>query len=70
MTLAYSAKSRAEVDEIFLKLEAAHVKIAKRPQEAFWGGYSGYFQDPDGYYWEVGYANLWRFDENDMLIVE
>jgi catechol 2,3-dioxygenase-like lactoylglutathione lyase family enzyme len=70
MTLAYNAKSRAEVDEMFRKLEARGVKIAKQPQEVFWGGYSGYFQDPDGYYWEVGHADLWKFDENDMLVVE
>jgi catechol 2,3-dioxygenase-like lactoylglutathione lyase family enzyme len=70
MTLAYNAKSRAEVDEIFRKLEARGVKIAKQPQEVFWGGYSGYFQDPDGYYWEVGYADIWKFDKNDMLVIE
>ncbi|MCC8115782.1 MAG: VOC family protein, partial [Planctomycetes bacterium] len=35
----------------------------------FWGGYSGYFRDPDGYYWEVAYWDGWRFDENGMLII-
>ncbi|GHV28036.1 glyoxalase [Synergistales bacterium] len=70
ITMAYNAKSKAEVDEIFLKLKEAGVKIAKQPQTVFWGGYSGYFQDPDGYYWEVAYADIWKFDGNDMLIIE
>lgn len=43
--------------------------IAKKPEKVFWGGYSGYFQDPDGYYWEVAYGPDWKFDENEMLII-
>jgi uncharacterized protein len=45
-------------------------KIVKAPQKVFWGGYSGYFSDPDGYHWEVAYAESWNFDENDMLIID
>jgi catechol 2,3-dioxygenase-like lactoylglutathione lyase family enzyme len=70
ITLAYNAKSKAEVDAIFARIESLGGKIAKWPQTVFWGGYSGYFQDPDGYYWEVAYADIWKFDENDMLIIE
>lgn len=70
ITLAYNAKSAEEVDRIFETVEQAGGKIVKAPQKVFWGGYSGYFSDPDGYYWEVAYAESWNFDENDMLIID
>lgn len=70
ITLAYNAKSREEVDRIFARIEEIGGSVAKAPQDVFWGGYSGYFRDPDGYYWEVAYADSWKFDANDMLIIE
>ncbi|MBC9943840.1 VOC family protein [Leucobacter sp. cx-328] len=70
ITLAYNAKSEAEVDALFAKIESIGGSIAKAPERVFWGGYSGYFRDPDGYHWEVAYADTWQFDENDMLIIE
>lgn len=69
-TLAYNAKSIEEVDGIFTKAKKAGGVIEKAPQRVFWGGYSGYFSDPDGYYWEVAYSEEWEFDENDMLIIK
>ncbi|ETT85323.1 VOC family protein [Viridibacillus sp. FSL R5-0477] len=68
-TLAYNGKSKEEVDEIFVLAKKAGAKIVKEPETVFWGGYSGYFQDPNGYYWEVAYGENWEFDENDMLII-
>lgn len=53
ITLAYNARSREEVDAVFAQVQALGAVIAKPPQETFWGGYSGYFADPNGYYWEV-----------------
>ena len=70
ITLAYNAKTRAEVDEIIKKIKETGGEVVKEPQEVFWGGYSGYFSDPDGYYWEVAYSEDWEYDENDMLIVD
>ena len=70
ITLAYNAKSVEEVDEIIKKAERAGGIVEKSPQRVFWGGYSGYFSDPDGYYWEVAYWEDWHFDENDMLIIK
>jgi catechol 2,3-dioxygenase-like lactoylglutathione lyase family enzyme len=52
-TLAHLAKSKAEVDKIYAQAIAAGAK--KHPQDAFWGGYSGYFADPDGCLWEVAF---------------
>lgn len=70
ITLAYNAKSQEEADAIFARIEGLGGRIAKQPQRVFWGGYSGYFQDPDGYYWEVAFFEGWKFDANDMLIIE
>lgn len=70
ITLAYNAKSKEEVDDIFELAKKAGAKIVKKPETVFWGGYSGYFQDPSGHYWEVAYGENWKFDENDMLIIE
>lgn len=68
-TLAYNAKTKEEVDTIFLEIEKIGGKIVKEPKPTFWGGYGGYFQDLDGYCWEVAYAEAWTFDENDMLVI-
>ena len=54
-TLAYNVGSPEEVDGLFKLLEDAGVTILKAPQKVFWGGYSGYFADPDGHPWEVAY---------------
>ena len=69
ITLAYNGKSKKEVDEVFALAEKAGAKIIKEPETVFWGGYIGYFQDPNGYYWEVAYGDNWAFDENEMLII-
>lgn len=55
ISLAYNARSREEVDAVLAEAETAGGRILKRGQEAFWGGYSGYFADPDGYLWEVAW---------------
>ena len=66
-TLAHNAKSESEVDEIIADLKSKGVKIVKEPQKVFWGGYSSYFADPDGYLWEVAYNPFFPFDENGNL---
>ncbi|MFZ3577787.1 VOC family protein [Virgibacillus sp. DJP39] len=70
ISLAYNAKSAEEVDEVMEKAKQAGATIVKPPERVFWGGYSGYFADPDGYHWEVAFGDMWKFDENDMLIIE
>ncbi|QDR81575.1 VOC family protein [Sporomusa termitida] len=70
ITLAINLKSAAEVDQLMETVAAADGIIAKKPAKFFWGGYSGYFQDPDGYYWEVAYSADWQFDHNDMLVID
>jgi catechol 2,3-dioxygenase-like lactoylglutathione lyase family enzyme len=55
ITLAYNTRSQEEVDSILAQAAAAGAKILKPAQEASWGGYSGYFSDPDGFLWEVAW---------------
>jgi catechol 2,3-dioxygenase-like lactoylglutathione lyase family enzyme len=55
MALAYNARSREEVDAVLAEAEAAGATVLKNAREAFWGGYSGYFADPDGFPWEVAW---------------
>ena len=54
-TLSHNVVSEAEVDQTIEKAASAGAIVVKPPQKAFWGGYSGYFMDPDGYLWEVAY---------------
>lgn len=67
VTLAYNAQSDSEVDEIIADLKSKGVKIRKEPQKVFWGGYSSYFADPDGYLWEIAYNPFFPFDDNGNL---
>lgn len=55
ISLAYNARTREEVDAVLAEVEAAGAKLLKPAHEAFWGGYSGYFSDSDGFLWEVGW---------------
>ena len=50
-----NARSREEVDTVLVEAVAAGAKFGQSAQEAFWGGYSGYFADPDGFLWEVAW---------------
>lgn len=61
ITLAYNAGSKEEVMAIFEKVKTAGASIAKPPQDTFWGGFSGYFADLDGYYWEVAWGPMFDF---------
>lgn len=52
-TLAHNVRTREEVDARLTEAVAAGARLVKPAQDTFWGGYSGYFADPDGYFWEV-----------------
>jgi catechol 2,3-dioxygenase-like lactoylglutathione lyase family enzyme len=53
--LAHNVESEAEVDAVVSQAIKAGGTLVKKPQKVFWGGYSGYFKDPDGHLWEVAY---------------
>jgi len=54
-TLAHNVESENAVDEVVAQAVAAGATLVKQPQKVFWGGYSGYFKDPDGHLWEVAH---------------
>lgn len=66
-TLAYNARSIEEVDQIFARLAAAGAAISKAPHKAFWGGYSGYFTDPEGHSWEVAFNPFWPVGDDGRI---
>jgi catechol 2,3-dioxygenase-like lactoylglutathione lyase family enzyme len=54
-TLGHNVTTRAEVDAVMTQAEGAGAVIVKAAHETFWGGYAGYFQDPDQHLWEVAW---------------
>lgn len=70
ITLAHNTRTREEVDEVLASAERAGATIEKAAQTAAWGGYSGYFSDPDGHLWEVAWGPDWRFHEDGSLVVD
>ncbi|MDC5805190.1 VOC family protein [Vibrio europaeus] len=70
VTLAHNTRSKQEVDDVLALAVSAGAKLEKPAQDVFWGGYSGYFSDPDGYLWEVAYADFWQFNQDGSLVIE
>jgi hypothetical protein len=66
-TLAYNAHSREQVTEILDRARSAGARIVKAAQDTFWGGFSGYFADLDGYYWEVAWGQMFEFTDDGAL---
>ena len=58
-TVGHNVSSKAEVDEVMAQAKRAGATIVKPPHDTFWGGYSGYFQDPDGHVWEIAWNSSW-----------
>jgi hypothetical protein len=69
-SLAHNARSEAEVDAIFARLKQHGATILKQPQKAFWGGYSGYFSDPDGHVWEIAYNPFWTIRQDGRVMMK
>ncbi len=67
VTLAQNFASEQEVDAAFRHAIDCGAKMIKQPQKVFWGGYSGYFADPDGHLWELAYNPYAPLDENGHM---
>ncbi len=66
ITLAHVVSSKEEVREILNQVVKVGGKLVKPAQDVFWGGYSGYFADPDGHLWEVAWnPHFWPGPKND-----
>jgi catechol 2,3-dioxygenase-like lactoylglutathione lyase family enzyme len=59
MTLGHNVASKEEVDAVMARATTAGAVVVKPARETFWGGYAGYFQDPDGHLWEVAWNPQW-----------
>ena len=55
VTMAHNEPTKEGVDRVMAEALAAGARLIKQPEDVFWGGYSGYFADPDGHLWEVAY---------------
>jgi len=67
IALAYNTRSHEEVDTVIVQAQAAGAKLLKPAQEAFWGGYSGYFADPDNFLWEVAWNPFFPIAEDGSI---
>jgi predicted lactoylglutathione lyase len=67
ITLAYNTRTREEVDHVLAEAEAAGARIARPAAEAFWGGYTGVFIDPEGHPWEVAHNPSWTIADDGSV---
>jgi catechol 2,3-dioxygenase-like lactoylglutathione lyase family enzyme len=69
IALAHNVRSRAEVDEVLAEAANAGAVITRTAGETFYGGYAGYFTDPDGHVWEVAYNPGFPLDRDGAISV-
>lgn len=69
ITLAQNFATEAEVDAAYAKALSVGATALKAPEKVFWGGYSGYYADPDGHPWEVAFNPFWDLAEDGKLIL-
>jgi uncharacterized protein len=70
VALAHNARSEADVDAVLAQAVAVGGKLIKPAGKVFWGGYSGYFADPDGHLWEVAYNPYFKLDAQGRVELE
>jgi uncharacterized protein len=68
-TLAINLEARDLVDDAFAELRNLGVRIIKEPAETDWGGYSGYFADPEGNLWEIAWGSFYTIDDRGGMIM-
>jgi predicted lactoylglutathione lyase len=67
MTLGINFETEAEVDQAFAQALDAGATCLKAPEKVFWGGYSGYYADPDGHVWETSFNPFWPLEADGSL---
>lgn len=67
IALAHNVRTREEVDVVLAQAEAAGARLLKPGTDAVWGGYTGYFADPDGHLWEVAWNPFFALQEDGSL---
>jgi catechol 2,3-dioxygenase-like lactoylglutathione lyase family enzyme len=69
LSLAHNVRSRAEVDDVIATAERAGARVTRPPAETFYGGYAGYFLDPDGHAWEIAHNPGFALADDGSLTV-
>jgi predicted lactoylglutathione lyase len=69
IVVAQNVASAAEVDAVMARAEQAGARILKSAAETFWGGYNGYFADPDGHVWEIAFNPHWGLTEAGAIVL-
>lgn len=69
VTLSHNVGSPADVDRTLAEAEAAGAKVVGPPKRQPWGGYTGYFADPDGFRWEIAYNPGWTVADDGTVTV-
>jgi predicted lactoylglutathione lyase len=67
IVVAQNVASEAEVDAVMARAAASGARILKPASKTFWGGYNGYFADPDGHVWEVAFNPHWGLDRQGLI---
>jgi catechol 2,3-dioxygenase-like lactoylglutathione lyase family enzyme len=62
-TIGHNVSSKVEVNAVMEQAKRAGAVVVKPAHDTFWGGYAGYFQDPDGHLWEVAWNPQWVVQE-------
>jgi uncharacterized protein len=62
-SIGHNVSSKSEVDQVMEQAKNAGAVIVKPAHDTFWGGYAGYFQDPDGYLWEIAWNPQWPISD-------
>lgn len=70
VALAYNVRRKPEVARVLAEAHAAGAKVLKPAQDVFWGGRSGYFEDPDGHVWEVAWNPFFPLDAQGRLSID
>ncbi|MGV8939201.1 MAG: VOC family protein [Allorhizobium sp.] len=69
VTLAHNVSSPTGVDAVVKYAVSCGATLVKKPEKVFWGGYSGYFADPDGHLWEVAHNPFFPMDEYGHIVL-
>jgi predicted lactoylglutathione lyase len=69
IVVAQNVASEAEVDAVLAKAKSAGARILKPGTKTFWGGYNGYFADPDGHLWEIAHNPHWQLDRDGRVVL-
>ena len=69
ITLSHNVGSAEQVDQVMAQAESAGASVVAPPKTQPWGGYTGYFADPDGFRWEIAFNPTWTVDDGGQVTV-